>query len=272
MKSLTFTLLSEPPERLDLSPLVPARLAGMAAREVEKIRLGLSKRGLMVGDVFRLSGGDASTIIFEGGSRRFDGVGTRLTGGTIRVAGDVGAQVGRRMSDGTILIEGSAGLHAGSGMSGGRLEILGDAGDFAAGPLAGELAGMSGGTLIVRGRAGDRAGDRMRRGLLAVLGGCGDYAGSRMIAGTVAIMGASGRMPGYLMRRGSILIDHVPEMLSPSFVESGVWNSAFASIVDRHLIEDNILREPLLHRTVRRYCGDNAVLGKGEILISAEAL
>jgi len=242
----------------------------MAMHEVEKIRLGVSKHSLAVGDVFRLSGADVSAIVFEGGSRRFDCAGALLDSGTIRIAGDVGAQTGRRMSGGSILVEGSAGPHAGSGMSGGRLEILGDAGDFTGGPLAGELAGMSGGTLIVRGRAGDRAGDRMRRGLLAVLGGCGDYAASRMIAGTLAIVGGSGRMPGYLMRRGSILVDRMPQMLSPSFVESGAWDSVFASLADRHLIAEGIAQEPLLGRTVRRYCGDNAVLGKGEILVAAQ--
>ena len=269
MSGLTFTLLSEPPERLDLSPLTPQKLAGTRRREIEKIRLGLSKRGLAVGDLFRVSGDAGETIVFEGGSSRFDGVGAGMSGGEIRVGGDVGTQAGCKMAGGTILIEGSAGPYAGSGMSGGRLEIRGSAGDFAGGPLAGEMAGMSGGILIIRGRAGHRAGDRMRRGLLAVLDGCGDYAGSRMIAGTLVVLGRAGHMPGYLLRRGTLLLDQLPQSLSPSFVESGEWDSAFAPLINRHLISEGILEAPLLQKGTTRFCGDNAVLGKGEILLAA---
>ena len=46
MKALTFTLVAEPPERLDLSPLTPQELAGLDKRGIEKIRLGMSKRAL----------------------------------------------------------------------------------------------------------------------------------------------------------------------------------------------------------------------------------
>ena len=226
MTRLTFTLRVEPPERLDLSPLTPRKLNGMAREEIERTRLGLSKRSLSVGDLFRVSGDNAEDIVFEGGSERFDGVGTDMSEGTVRVEGDAGAQAGRRMAGGSLFIGGHAGPHAGSGMTGGRIDILGDAGDFAGGPLAGEMRGMNGGVLIVRGRAGDRIGDRMRRGLITVLGGCGDYAGSRMIAGTLAIAGGVGHLPGYLMRRGSILLDRPPEELSPSFVESGSWEQS----------------------------------------------
>ncbi|MFC6490464.1 formylmethanofuran dehydrogenase subunit C, partial [Nitratireductor sp. GCM10026969] len=115
---------------------------------------------------------------------------------------------------------------------------------------------------------GDQAGDRMRRGLIAVGGGCGDYAGSRMIAGTLAIAGGVGHLPGYLMRRGSILLDRPPATLSPSFTGSGAVESVFASLIDRHLIAENIFDKPLLTGAPGRSCGDNAVLGKGEILYS----
>lgn len=266
MKLLTFTLRETPPERLDLSPLTPEGLAGMSAKEIAQIRLGMSKRALTVGDVFKVSGSDLKNIVFEGGSSRFDGVGTGLTDGTIRVAGDVGAQAGRKMRGGQLVVEGSAGPHAGSCMRGGRLEILRDAGDHLGGPLAGELAGMNGGVLIVRGRAGTFAGDRMRRGVAAVLKGCGDYAGARMIAGTLVVTGKVGCMPGYLMRRGSILLDRIPEELSPSFVECGAPDSVFAAVFDRYLVAEGILKRPLLGAAPGKFGGDNAVAGTGEIL------
>jgi formylmethanofuran dehydrogenase subunit C len=106
----------------------------------------------------------------------------------------------------------------------------------------------------------------MRRGLAAVLKGCGDYAGSRMIAGTLVVAGGTGGMPGYLMKRGSILLDRAPRGLSPSFVEAGAPDIVFSALIDRHLIAEGILKRPLLGRAPRRYGGDNAVLGKGEIL------
>ncbi|MEI5680912.1 MULTISPECIES: formylmethanofuran dehydrogenase subunit C [unclassified Mesorhizobium] len=266
MKALTFTLRETPPERLDLSPLTPEKLASVDKREISKIRLGMSKRGLTVSDLFKVTGGDIKTIVFEGGSERFDRVGTGLVDGTIRVVGDLGAQAGRQMRGGVLAIEGNAGPHAGSSMRGGRLEIFGNAGDYLGGPLAGELAGMNGGVVIVRGRAGAFAGDRMRRGVAAVLKGCGEYAGARMIAGTLVVTGGVGRLPGYLMRRGSILLDRQPQELSPSFVECGAPDSSFAAVMDRYLVADGILKRPLLGKAPGKFGGDNAAFGTGEIL------
>lgn len=266
MTALTFTLIEEPPGRLDLSPLTPQALAGMQRSDIEKIQIGTSRMPLALGEVFRISGNHVQTIFLEGGSSRFDRVGAGLTEGAIRVAGDVGAQAGRGMRGGRLTVEGNAGPHAGSGMRGGRLEILGDADDHLGAPLAGELAGMNGGVLVVRGSAGAFAADRMRRGLIAVLGGAGNNAGCRMIAGTLVVTGDIGAMPGYLMRRGSILLDRPPGNLSPSFVACGAPDSVFSALVDRHLISEGILKQPLLGTAPCRYGGDNAVLGLGEIL------
>ena len=271
MTILTFSLLAAPPERLDLSPLTPQKLSGMGPREIEKIRLGQSKQALSVGDLFRVSGNEAESIVFEGGGGRFDGVGSGLTGGEIRVVGDAGAQAGRNMQGGRLIIEGDAGIHAGSGMQGGRVEISGNAGDHLGGPLAGELAGMSGGVMIVNGRAGNFAADRMRRGVIAVLKGCGDHAGARMIAGTLVVTGGVGAMPGYLMKRGSIFLDRRPEKLSPSFMECGAPDLAFAAVLDRYLVSEGILKRPLLGKAPGKFGGDNAVSGTGEILFRAAA-
>lgn len=266
MRALTFTLVARPGERLDLSPLTPQGLAGMNRREIEKVKVGTTRHGAVVGDIFRVAGTDLQEIVFDGGSSRFDRVAEGLTEGTVRVAGDVGALVGRAMRGGQVLVEGNAGPHAGSSMRGGRLEITGRAGDCLGGPLAGELAGMNGGMLIVRGGVGAYAADRMRRGLIAILKGCGDFAGSRMIAGTLVVAGGAGEMPGYLMRRGSIVLDRAPKSLSPSFVECGAPESVFAALLDRHLVNEGVTKRPLLGSAPRRHGGDNAVLGLGEIL------
>jgi formylmethanofuran dehydrogenase subunit C len=80
------------------------------------------------------------------------------------------------------------------------------------------------------------------------------------------VAGGTGEMPGYLMRRGSILLDRVPKEVSPSFVECGAPESVFAALVDRHLVIDGIMKRPLLGKAPRKFGGDNAVLGMGEIL------
>ena len=50
MNALTFRLRDEPPERIDLSPLTPDRLAGYA-EPIAGIVIGTTRRGLCVGDL-----------------------------------------------------------------------------------------------------------------------------------------------------------------------------------------------------------------------------
>ncbi len=106
----------------------------------------------------------------------------------------------------------------------------------------------------------------MRRGLIAVLKGCGDHAGSRMIAGTLVVAGGAGEMPGYLMRRGSILLDRAPEKPVAELRRMRRAGERLRRLIDRHLVAEGILRRPLLGKAPRRYGGDNAVLGMGEVL------
>lgn len=266
MKALTFSLLAQPVERLDLSCLTPAALAGLTDVQIAKLRIGTSRNPALVGDVFRITGKNVNNIVFEGGSSRFDKVGAGLSAGSVRVMGDVGNQAGRRLSGGTLYVDGSARTHAGSGMINGRLEIKGNAGDYLGGPLAGEITGMEGGLLIVRGKAANYAGDRLRRGTIAILKGCGDYAGYRMIAGTIVITGRTGAMAGYLMKRGSLLLDRPPENLSPTFMPCGEPDIAFSRLFDRFLMDEKIMDKPLLGPKPGKYGGDTAVSGKGEVL------
>ncbi|ULJ74672.1 formylmethanofuran dehydrogenase subunit C [Rhizobium gallicum] len=266
MKPLTFTLRSEPDERLDLSGLTPQKLNGMQPADIARLPIGTSRRPATVGDVFKVAGRDISNIVFSGGSGRFDLVGAEMTTGQIRVEGDVGARAGRRMAGGFLNIEGKAGLQAGSGMRNGRIEIAGDAGDGLGGPMAGEIHGMTGGLVIVGGKAGHRPGEKMRRGIIALLKGCGDYAGLGMTAGTIVAIGRVGLYPGHLMKRGSLLFDRRPAALSPTFIDCGRVEIVFPALFDRYLMEDKILDRPLLGAKPFRFGGDNAVLGKGEIM------
>lgn len=271
MSPLTLTVRQAPDQRLDLSPLVPHLLAGKKAVEIEKIELQTTRSPVTVGDVFRLHMGEAAQIRIEGACERLDRIGHAMTDGEILVEGDVGAQAGRLMRGGSLVVRGSAGPWAGSAMVDGRLEILRDAGDHLGGPFAGETVGMRGGAIVVRGRAGARAADRMRRGTIVVEGACGPYAGSRMIAGTLVALRRAGPLPGYLMKRGTIVLGENCEELSPTFRDCGIHALVAMRLLSDFVAADSRRAAACLRGPLRRYAGDMAVLGKGEILVGTLA-
>jgi formylmethanofuran dehydrogenase subunit C len=267
MSALVLTLRQAPEQRLDLSPLVPNLLAGKTAAEIEKIELQTTRTRATVGDLFRLRMGDAARVRIDGAVERLDCVGHAMIDGELLVEGDVGAQAGRLMRGGSLVIRGSAGPWAGSAMVGGKLEILRDAGDHLGGPFAGETVGMRGGVIVVRGSAGARAADRMRRGTVVVEGECGAYAGSRMIAGTLVSLGQAGPLPGYLMKRGTIVLAADTEELSPTFIDCGTHILVAMRLLSDFVGAHSRRAAACLRAPLRRYAGDMAVLGKGEIFV-----
>jgi formylmethanofuran dehydrogenase subunit C len=267
VRPLTLTLRQRPDQRLDLSPLVPHRLAGQTAAQIERLELQTTRCRVAVAEIFRLRMGDAEQIRIEGACDGFDQVGQAMTGGEVLVNGDVGAQAGRLMTGGRLILRGNAGPWAASGMTGGLIEILGTAGDRVGGPLAGEVAGMRGGIVVIRGGAGERAGDRMRRGTIIIEREAGAHAGSRMIAGTLVVGQKAGPLPGFLMKRGTIVLGAGSTAMLPTFVDCGE-HELLAMRVWAGLIDPYSKRAAsLLRRPLRRFAGDMAVLGKGEIFI-----
>jgi formylmethanofuran dehydrogenase subunit C len=271
MTGLTLTLRQPSRQRLDLSPLLPERLAGLDEAAIAKIALVSGNRRIPVGELFTLSGEDPADLrIGNPGPTALDFIGKDMTGGRITVEGDAGAYVGLGLKGGRIHVRGHVGPWAGADMRRGVIEIDGDAGDFPGGALPGEMRGMSGGLLIVRGNAGDRAGDRMRRGLLVVEGNIGAYAGSRMIAGTIAALGGTvGPYPGFGMRRGSLILTGSPSQMLPTFADCGRHELGFLRLLPQALdgcssrLADFAARPPQM----QRLAGDRAAGGKGEILI-----
>lgn len=269
MTPLVLILRGRPDQRLDLAPLVPHRLADMTEAQIEKIELQTTRRRVVVGDVFRLRMGDAKQVRIEASCDRLDRIGQEMTGGEIVVDGNVGARTGRLMKGGRLTIRGSAGPWTASGMKGGAVEIFGDTGDHLGGPVAGEVAGMRGGIVLVHGRAGEHAGDRLRRGTIVIESSAGAYAGSRMTAGTVVVLGRAGPLPGYLMKRGTIVIGDTIEELSPTFIDCGVHDLVALRLMADFLGGHSVRAGKLLRRPLRRFAGDMATLGKGEIFIRA---
>jgi formylmethanofuran dehydrogenase subunit C len=266
VKPFVFQLRNAPDQRVDLSGLTPDRLAGLSVAALERIEVGTTRISTKVGDLFSVSTGDPGCVRFEGGSARFDLVGAKLLPDhSVHVEGDVGAQLGRLAKGGRITVTGSAGAHAGSGNLGAHIEIGGDAGDFLAGPLAGELAGMAGGRMIVRGAAGVRAGDRLRRGVIVIEGAAGEDLGSRLIAGTIVALGDIAGRIGYLNRRGSLILAQRTAP-GPTYLDCGGHILTYAGLLARSLRQDSPRAAALLGEKLRRFGGDTAVHGKGEIL------
>src|SRR5262249_31201704 len=106
---------------------------------------------------------------------------------------------------------------------------------------------------------------RMRRGTLVVEGTAGPYPGSRMIAGTLVVMGRTGRLPGYLMKRGTIVLGEGSDCLSPTFIDCGMHDLVAARLMAGFVGGYSSRAAKLFDRPLRRFAGDMAALGKGEI-------
>lgn len=269
MSALTFTLRETPQQRVDLSPLTPERLAGKSLAQIAALELVSGNRRLRVAELFQVSGTDPGTLVIRGSCERLDRIGQGMGSGLLLVEGNAGAYLGLDLQGGVIEVRGSAGAYCASRMAGGLIHIHGDVGDFLAAALPGEPHGMRGGTIVVRGSAGDRVADRLRRGQVLIEGNAGRYCASRMIAGTVAVLGRVGEGAGFAMRRGTLLLETPPPLL-PTFNESGTFALPFLPLlVGAWQGLPGAFGTLAAPPRVRRYVGDRAVGGVGEILIRA---
>lgn len=269
MSGFTLTQKAAPPERLDLSGLTPSALGQSSSSDVARIVIGTSRTPVTVGDVFEVAGSAGDTLRIAGGSARLDFVGAKLDRGTITVSGDVGAYAAAEMKGGRLDISGSAGIGIGAAMKGGIVHVKGSAGDLAGGIRSGAQYGMQGGTIVIDGDIGERAGDRMRRGTIIARGAFGRWAGTRMMGGTLWALGGFGDEPGLQMRRGTLIAPAVTRMLA-TFGDGGMHDLTVLRIISRELVGQlGPLAPPPLPPKVRKYSGDLAIFGKGELLLTA---
>ncbi|MGH8676957.1 MAG: formylmethanofuran dehydrogenase subunit C [Burkholderiales bacterium] len=268
MSAITFALRDPPAHGIDCSPLVPDLLAGKRKSDIDSIELICANRKLRCAELFEVSGDDASHVAFRGGSDRLQRIGAGMKSGRLTVEGDCGAHAGAGLRGGHLLITGSAGAYAACAMRGGIIEIRGNAGDFLGAALPGDKQGMRGGAVIVKGNAGDRCGDRMRRGLLLIEGNCGAFCGSRMLAGTILVKGLVGHCLGFALRRGTLLLESTPA-LPVTFQDSGEHSLLFLALLGKQLAREGgpFASFATIPVQVRRYCGDLAAGGVGEILV-----
>jgi formylmethanofuran dehydrogenase subunit C len=189
--------------------------------------------------------------------------------GTIRFTGDWGRAVrlGAGLSEGTVTVDSDVGDEVGLGMAGGSIEVRGGAGARAGAAAPDARRGMLGGELVIHGAAGSEAGALMRRGLIAIGGTTADHAGAGMIAGTIVVFGTIGATPGLWSKRGSLVA--LGDVAIPStYRYACTYRPPYLPLMLRRLQARHGLPVQARHLTgaYRRYSGDLAELGKGEIL------
>jgi formylmethanofuran dehydrogenase subunit C len=263
---ITLTLRAPLDRGLGADAIAADRFAALSAQEISALPLWDGRNVVALGEVFSVAGERAQTVVLEGDLAKLHGVGSTMSAGTLDIHGSIGDAVGARMQGGAITVQGSAGDDAGSAMSGGSLVIAGDVRDRAGGALQGASKGMTGGHIIVRGSAGREAGARMRRGILCCAAAGAD-AGLGMIAGNIIIAGAIGDAPGAGNKRGSIVAlggVRVPQ----TYAYACTYRPPHLALMFRFLRERFAfaLDDAHLHGLYRRYSGDLAEIGKGEIL------
>jgi formylmethanofuran dehydrogenase subunit C len=176
-------------------------------------------------------------------------------------------RLGAGMAGGTLEIMGSAGDALGAAMRGGTIVVHGAAGDDAGGAAPAASRGMSGGEIVVHGSVGARAGARMRRGLVVAGGRAGEGAGAGAIAGTVIVMGDAARGAAVGSKRGTLVVMgrvEVPE----TFRLACEYAPPHLRFVLTYLERRHALPVGEARRVgrYRRWSGDMAELGRGEIL------
>lgn len=266
MSALTFTLKAALQQRVDCSPLIPDNLTGKSTSEIAAIPLQCGNKKLRTDKLFDISGSDASAVVFKNSSAKLDFIGSRMQSGAISIHGDVGSYLGFQMKKGEITLHGNADAYAASGMAGGTLHVFGNVGDFLAAAIPGDRKGMKGGLVMVTGNAGDRLGDQMRRGIILIEGNAGAYCASRMLAGTIGVMGSVGDYVGFGMRRGTLLLTRTPKLHS-TLQDCGSHTLPFLNLMFKSFSKLPSQFAHMQKNRVRRFAGDLANDGKGEILV-----
>jgi formylmethanofuran dehydrogenase subunit C len=248
-QGLVARLKSPPGRRADFSEVLATPWIGASAEDLARRRVHLDGQGsIALGDLCEVKGTPAGRIRFEGDFSRVD----RLAAG---------------LTEGEVVVDGNLGRHAGAGMAGGSVEVTGDAGPGAGGAAVEARRGMSGGELVVHGSVGSEAGSRMRRGLVVVGRDAGADAGFGMIAGSLILFGAATGEVGLWSKRGSIVALGAVK-IPITYRYACTYQPAHLRVMLRRLRTRYSLplEEWHLAGLYRRYSGDLADIGRGEIL------
>jgi formylmethanofuran dehydrogenase subunit C len=264
MSKTVLTLRKPPHLPLEVEVLAPNLVAAMGNSELRSLPIFLGKRQLRLDDYFDIDGDGSDDIEIRGDCGRVKWLGKGMTSGRLKVVGNAGMHLGSHMKGGTIEVTGNAADWAGGEMKGGTIKIAGNAGGQIGSAYRGGMTGMSGGAILIGGSAGTEIGMRMRRGIIAVGGPVRDFAGLQMKGGTIVLMAGGEIRTGAWMARGTI-ISLKPIKLLPTFAYCCDYNPTFMQPYAKHLAACGFALPE--QGAYRRYMGDTAVPGKGEILV-----
>ncbi len=265
MTALTFTLKTDLNANLDCTPINTTNLEGKSSSEIQAIALNYGNQTTTVGDMFEVTGEDATNLVFDNTTNKMDYVGAKASAGTITINGDVGNYTAFRAKNTAIILNGNAADFTACQLGSGTLTINGNVADFLGGAAAGQKKGMRGGTVIIKGNAGNRVGDQMRRGMILIEGNTGDYTASRMIAGTIGVLGTLGNFTGFNMKRGTVLVKNLPT-LHATMQDCGTHTLPFMDIMLKTFKQLDSAFSSIDNMRVQRFVGDAAMQGNGEIL------
>src|SRR5574337_1518397 len=253
---------------LEAESISPDLFVERSQAEIEAMPVALGNESHRLGDFFKVEGERSDEIIIEGCAGRVKWIGSGMTRGRVVVRGDAGMHAGSYMRGGEILIEGNADDFLGVEMQGGLIRVTGNAGHRAGAAYRGSKYGMQGGILIVGGNVGHEVGTYMRRGLLVVKGNAADFLGAMMANGTICLFGQAGLRTGAGMLKGTIFCQQPVELL-PTFAYDCAYAPVFLQMLFKGLRQLGVEPPVSANGRVRRYHGDLADVGKGEILIAA---
>jgi formylmethanofuran dehydrogenase subunit C len=267
--SWRLTLRAIPPAPLDASPLVPASLAALDARQVQALPITVGQATMPAGEWFTVQQIEGDALEIDGETRRVDRVGARMRGGELVVHGACGDEAGYGMRGGKLQIRGDAGDGLACGLRGGSIEVHGNAGAGVGGAPLGERPGMRGGRVLVHGDVGAQCGTRMRRGEILVGGSAGPLCAARLIAGTLVVCGRVPDDAGVAMRRGTLIVGDGASAWPAGFEPTGTWSAAWLGLLVRAW---RGLPGPWggldsSTPTVERALGDRRAGGQGEMLV-----
>jgi formylmethanofuran dehydrogenase subunit C len=261
------TLTEQPHVPLEAESVTPDRVAALSDDELRALPVVLGKRQYRLDDFFDVEGPGSDNVEIRGDAGRIKWIGRGMTRGRITIDGNAGMHLGAFMKGGTIEVKGNTSDWIGAEMTGGTIRIHGDAGGQIGAAYRGSLAGMNGGAILIDGSAGIEVGMRMKRGIIAVGGKVRDFAGLQMIGGTIVLMNGAELRTGAWMVRGTI-ITLKPLQLLPTFSYACAYSPVFVRLYAKHLQAAGFSVPADAHAgAYRRFTGDSAVPGKGEILI-----
>ena len=257
--------------RINASTLTPEYCHSISEKQLAKKTLPSSRGEIVIGDLFKIEKDSSESLLISGDCEQFDYIGAELHDNQIKVEGSVGDYAGATMRGGQLEITGNVGHYTACSMSGGTLIVDGDAGNSTGGASIGAVQGMCGGSVLISGNAGDRTANLMRRGLVVVCRNNGDYAAASMKAGNLVVLKKNGTHCAYGMQRGTVLLSDASdaEHLGDTFISQPYnYNMDFLILLYKHIgtlspALQNLPRKKL----IRRYIGDLAVSGKGEVLV-----